>query len=75
LHARDVCRATEAVITDSSFFDNMVAVNGGGMFQEDTSGTVTNTIFKGNKALVRTSPSLFCMLLACSWDPSRSGCH
>lgn len=50
-------RIKEAVITDCSFYDNVVAVNGGGMFQEDTSGSLNNCMFKGNKALVRGTPA------------------
>ncbi len=51
-------RMADAVIMDSTFMDNVVAVNGAGVFQEDTAGSVTNCVFKGNKALVRAGESI-----------------
>ena len=36
----------------ASFYSNVAAVNGGGVYHSSTVASLTNTLFSGNKALV-----------------------
>ncbi len=39
-------------VDSASFYSNVAAVNGGGISQSSSPGSLTNTLFSGNKAQV-----------------------
>ena len=62
-HVHAIFRVDSCQVDSATFYANVAAVNGGGIFHGSTPGTLTNTLFNGNKAQVTVLGSHACQTL------------